>query len=127
MSDGVEKAVRQGERSRFGSSDRTVEAWFGQRGEEIAYLGDRVRIAGDNEVSIYEVSFRKALTDDNDDLWLLKGYRDGELLIAFVYSIGLLTGVGTLAGLLRAGKLKWKPDDYPSKKIKQFLEDGLVG
>jgi hypothetical protein len=129
VSEKKDNLVDSGVSDRFVSGARTVERWFVDRGEEVAYVGDRIRVTEDGQVSLVEVSYRKSLVAKDDDLLLVKGYRGSEPLIAFVYCASWIGGIGSLAGLLRAGKLKWKVDEYPSKKLRLFFEelDGKEG
>jgi len=96
--------------------------WDEERGEEICYIAERLRKHDSQGVWMYEIGYRVDLLQRSEPMLIVKGIGDELPQVAFVYSQGLLTAMSNLAGLLRAGKLKWRPDLYPSGKAKKAIE-----
>ena len=109
-----------------GVSDAT-RAWHTERGEEVAYVARWLRREEGRAVRIYEVVYRVDLLEKDDPMLLIKRVHEGEAQVAFVYAPGLLLGIGSLAGLLRSGRLKWRQDEYPSRKVVKLLKGSPGG
>lgn len=96
--------------------------WDEQRGEELCYVAEHLRRLKHNPRYTYELVYRVDLAGKDDAMLLVKAISEGAPEVAFVYAPGLLSGMSNLAGLLRSGKLKWRQDDYPSRKVLALLE-----
>ena len=96
--------------------------WDEMRGEELCYVAERIRKRPSSGLYIYELTYRVDLLAKDDPVLMVKGFDGESAWVAFIYSVGLLTGLSSLAGLLRSGKLKWRDDKYPSKKVRELLE-----
>ena len=97
--------------------------WNEDRGAEIAYVAEWLRLPRSSKLYIYEFDFRNDVLLKDDPVLMVKAIRDGSPVIAFVYSPSLLAGLSQLSGLFRSGKLKWREDNFPSRKVVKYLEE----
>ncbi len=111
----------------FHDKSAAARKWDEERGAEICYVAEWLRRRSVEGVYLYEIVYRADLQQRDDPMLLIKGIDDGSPVVAFVYAQGLLTGLSTLAGLLRAGKLKWREDQFPSNKVKQVTNPTAEG
>lgn len=96
--------------------------WDEDRGEELAYVAKHFLELDNKPRRAYELIYRIDLLGKDDDMLLLKGVHEGVAEIAFVFAPGLLSGIASMAGLMRSGRLKWREDEYPSRKLAAYLE-----
>ncbi len=106
----------------FRGKSSAQRKWDEERGEEVCYIAGWLSPLHRDGIFVYEIVYRVDLLQKNDNMLLLKAVLNGEAVVAFVYSTGLLTGLSNLAGLFRSGKLKWSEDRFPSAKVKKSLE-----
>lgn len=117
-----EKVEDEAGDSLFSRKSPAQAKWDEERGAEIGYVAEWLRKRPAKGLYVYELVYRVDLLQKDDNMLLVKGILDGEAVVAFVFAQGLLTGLSNLAGLFRSGKLKWRQDQFPSKKVKKVLE-----
>ncbi len=106
-----------------GVKSTSQRRWDEQRGEEFVYVAEWLRKDKSSRLYVHEIVYRVDVLEKDDPVLMVKAIYENEPMVAFVYAPGLLTGMANLAGLLRSGKLKWRLDSFPSRKVKEFLKD----
>lgn len=91
-----------------------------EKGEQLEALGENLRWLPDRWPYVYNIQCRAAIRDNAEAMLLVKAVGEGGPLIAFHSSLTIAGALATYAARARAGKVKWKEDEYPPKNYAEI-------
>lgn len=94
-------------------------------GIDIEAFGESLRWLPERQPYVYQIQLRAPVRDEQDWSMLIKASEESEPVIAFHSGRTAPEAIRTYARRLRAGKLKWREDEYPPDKfaeIAQYIE-----
>lgn len=109
-----------GEFNDFEPSAAAVSRFYVEHGERLQNLEFMLTWRVKAQLFVYKLEVRWPLTQEGDLLCILKAVSTEGPLIAFHSDRTIVAVLGSLSGRLRAGKLKWRVDEYPPTNYEEI-------
>jgi len=104
-----------------------VSEWYQELGLDMGRLDKMLRTPTDTRPFVYEIRIDLWPASGNAGLVVLKGFGADGSIVAFQDGVGLLGLLRGVEGRLRAGKTRWKEDEYSpknyGKRVAGYLAD----